>query len=226
MIRFSPRRAALRPLFLALTLSTSLTCPSWARAQAGEDLSALVTANRTDAAAADRLYRASVRRGELASVLTRLEALTRSGSPAARAAAGRLRAELLWQDGDRDGALAAVDAALAAEAGADSYRLKAELLDALGRVVEAVPLYRQAVALERDALVRQRIALRLAIIDAVRRPDTLLDYAKGTPVAERRRLADILALLGRPKAALGLAGAGGSVAERLTTAQWALAAGE
>ncbi|MEJ8630008.1 hypothetical protein P0F65_09670 [Sphingomonas sp. I4] len=226
MIRFSSRRSAFRPLLLALSLSTSLTCPSWAWAQAGEDLSTLVKANRTDFDAANRLYRASVKRGDLATVLAKVEALSQSGSPAARAAAGRLRAELLWQDGDREGALAAADAALANETGPDGYRLKAELLDALGRIAEAVPLYRQAQEQEHDRAVKRRIALRLAMIDAVRRPDTLLRYASDAPPAQARRLADILALLGRPKAALALGGSGGDVGDRLTAAQWALAAGE
>ncbi|MEG3090248.1 hypothetical protein [Sphingomonas sp. PB1R3] len=226
MIRFSSRRSAFRPLLLALSLSTSLTCPSWAWAQAGDDLSTLVRANRTDFDAANRLYRASVKRGDLATVLAKVEALSQSGSPAARASAGRLRAELVWQDGDREGALAAADAALANEAGADDYRLKAELLDALGRIAEAVPLYRQAEEQEHDPAVKRRIALRLAMIDAVRRPDTLLRYAKDAPPAQARRLADILALLGRPKAALALGGSGGDVGDRLTAAQWALAAGE
>ncbi|WP_343527048.1 hypothetical protein [Sphingomonas sp.] len=171
MIRFSPRRPAFRPLLLALFLSTSLTCPSWAWARTGEASSALEPANR---------------------------------------------AETLWKDGNRDGALAA----------AEDYRLKAELLDALGRVAEAVPVYRKAADMARDPAVKRRVALRLAIIDAVRRPDTLLNYARDASPAEARRLADILALLGRPKAALALAGTGGGVVERLTTAQWALAAGE
>lgn len=171
MIRFSSRRSALRPLLLALTLSTSLTGPSWAAAQAGRDRSAPV---------------------------------------------GVDRAEALWRDGDRAAALAA----------ATDDRRKAELLDALGRVAEAVPLYRLAAEQTRDPAARRRLLLRLAIIDAIRRPDTLLTYAKGASSAEARHLADILALLGRPKAALTLAGRGGSVAERLTVAQWALAAGE
>ncbi|MET3435535.1 hypothetical protein [Sphingomonas sp. 1185] len=185
MMRFSPRRSAFRSLLLALSLSSSLTGPSWAMARPVQ---------------------------------------TDGSNPSAPTDVRRV--ERLWRDGDRSGALAAADAALASAPSAEGYHLKAELLDALGRVAEAVPLYRQAEEREHDPVAKRRIALRLAIIDAVRRPDTLLGYAKGAPPARARRLADILALLGRPKAALALAGPGGDVGQRLAAAQWALAAGE
>lgn len=142
------------------------------------------------------------------------------GALAARAESPLTQAERIWRDGDRAKALAA------AEAVPGGDLLKAELLDALGRVAEAVPLYIKARDGERDAVRKRDIDLRLAIIAAVRRPETLLTQARNASPAQARRYADILALLGRPKAALTLAGTGGGVVEQLTVAQWALAAGE
>lgn len=129
-------------------------------------------------------------------------------------------ADQLWRGGDRAAALAAIPA------GADGDRLRAELLDALGRVAEAVPGYREALAATRDPAARRAIELRLAIIAGVRNPERLAAFAAGRPADARRHIADIVALLGRPKAALTLADAGGSVSDRLTRAQWALAAGD
>ncbi|MCI1142856.1 hypothetical protein MOP88_12105 [Sphingomonas sp. WKB10] len=100
------------------------------------------------------------------------------------------------------------------------------MLDSLGRVAEAVPVYREALAATRDPAARRAIELRLAIIAGVRNPERLAAFAAGRPADACRRIADIVALLGRPKAALALADAGGSVSDRLTRAQWALAAGD
>lgn len=168
------------------------------------------------------MIRFPVRRRAVRSLVLALSLTSSLTGPVLASAQGgilsaKADAATLWRNGDRAGALAA--------ATGDDL-LKAELLDALGRVGEAVPLYTRARDAAGDASVKRRIGLRLAIIAAVRRPETLLDYARQAPPAEARRLADILALLGRPRAALALAETGGGVVERLTTAQWALAAGE
>ncbi|MCE3544078.1 hypothetical protein LXJ56_28265, partial [Escherichia coli] len=103
---------------------------------------------------------------------------------------------------------------------------EAERLDADGRPAEALPLYRQTRDQASDPALRRRLALRIAIADAMRRPDTLVAFAKGKPPAEVRPIADVLALLGRPKAAFDLAGPGGTIADQLARTQWALAAGD
>lgn len=103
---------------------------------------------------------------------------------------------------------------------------EAERLDAEGHLAQALPLYRQARDQAQDAAQRRRLALRVAIAEAVRRPDTLVAFAAGMPVAQARPIADVLALLGRPQAAFALAGRGGTVAEQLARTQWALAASD
>lgn len=135
----------------------------------------------------------------------------------------RLLLTLCWSTSLTTPAVAAAQVAATAPTGPLAA---AERLDADGDLAEALPLYRTAQSEARDPTLRQRLALRIAIADAIRRPDTLVTFAAGQPPAAARRIADVLALLGRPKAAFDLAGAGGDVADRLARTQWALAAGD
>lgn len=162
------------------------------------------------------MSRSALRRHAFPSLLLALSLTSSLTAPAQAVAQNAVSSERLWRDGDRVKALAT--------AGDDL--LRAELLDAMGRVGEAAQLYTKVRDAARDPSVKWRIDLRLAIIAAVRRPETMLTYARQASPAEARRLADILALLGRPKVALALAGEGGGVVDRLTRAQWALAAGD
>lgn len=146
-------------------------------------------------------------------------AAAQTTAPAARSDV--VAAEASWRAGDPAGALAA----LATRTDPAASLLKAELLDAAGRVADAGALYRQVLPTA-DPALRRRIELRLAIIAALRRPDSLTAYAAQQPRDAQQRLAELLALLGRPKAALALAGEGTTLAARLTAAQWALAAGD
>lgn len=142
------------------------------------------------------------------------------GVAAGRTPAAPSAADRLWREGDAAAALAAANADPA------GMLLKAELLDAAGRVAEATPLYRQVRATTADATLRQRIDLRLAILDAVRRPDALTAFAADRSPSQRRALAEVLALLGRPGQALALAGPATTPVQRMTAAQWALGAGD
>ncbi|MEH3099108.1 hypothetical protein [Sphingomonas adhaesiva] len=103
---------------------------------------------------------------------------------------------------------------------------EAERLDAAGRLTESLQLYRRALDEARDPALRRRIAVRIAIAQAILRPDSLATFAADASAADKRHLADVLALLGRPGAAFALAGPGGGIVDRLARAQWALAAGD
>lgn len=146
-------------------------------------------------------------------------ATAQTATPSARS--DLAAAEASWRSGDP----ASARAALATRTDPAALLLKAELLDAAGCVAEAGALYRQVLPTA-DPALRRRVELRLAIIAALRRPDSLADYAAQQPRDAQHRLAEVLALLGRPKAALTLAGQGTTLAARLTAAHWALAAGD
>lgn len=216
------------PLLVALALTTSLTCPRLAAAQTAAETPARLSQDDLVPDEANRIYAQAVGRGDLPAVMAHLDALARTGPARQRATVALLRARLFWRMGDRESALAAVDASLAIEPGLDGDLARAELLDAQGAIADAITWYRKARAIATAPAVQRRIDLRLAILAAVRRPDTLQVFAAGKPPAEARHLADILELLGRPKAALDLARAapGDGVVDALKKTQWALSGGD
>ncbi|PVX29341.1 hypothetical protein DD559_08425 [Sphingomonas pokkalii] len=138
------------------------------------------------------------------------------------------RAQRQWEGGDRDGALAAIDAGLKTAPSPGGELVRAELLDALGESVAAEQAYRRARAAIGDPATQRRIDMRLAVMAAMRRPDTLVAFAASRPSSQARPLAQLLALLNRPRAALDRVAAdtAGELFEWLERTQWALAAGD
>lgn len=185
-------------------------------------------------------------------VIERLKAVAADEVAGAKRRFGSARglAYVLFQEGRIDEALASVDQALAIQRLPDLAFLRARLLDALDRVDEAIVAYRAASEATIDPSIRDRIALRLALLDAMR-PNTndapQPDDSSPAPASDAtesalfrlanqesatidfaNRAAVVLALLGRPREAISLYSARGEGSDRfkqeVRLAEWALAA--
>jgi hypothetical protein len=196
---------------------------------AGDTPEAIVAAPVFDHAALIRLYDAAVLGGTLPALQARLGILAGSAaSPHARARALLVAADLNWQAGDTDAAMAATDRALALAPGIDALLLKAELTDAAGAPAVTAEWYAKAQAASDNPVERGRIGLRLALLAAMRRPAALAEFARTQPAAVTDRIAPVLALLGDPASALALARppaqSRADLAVVLRQTEWALAA--
>ena len=152
-----------------------------------------------------------------------------TGSDVERAGRLYLASLLQWRHGDRDGALASVRAALQFGRHGELLRQEARLLDASGKIGEAIQVYREAVALL-SGEARLNTELRLALLIASDSEDIepLLSLAERGDDAFRNRIAMALSVLGYPGDAARLytlspnASAGQQLRDRLRLVEWAL----
>ena len=114
-----------------------------------------------------------------------------------------LASMLQWRHGQREAALASVGEALRMGRHGELLRHQGRLLEASGKIPEAVESYREAIPLLfGDA--RSNAELRLAILLAGDDIEPLLSLAERSGPAFRNRIAMVLAVLGHPGAAAGL----------------------
>ncbi|MCP3915531.1 MAG: tetratricopeptide repeat protein [bacterium] len=147
-----------------------------------------------------------------------------------RAGAKRLLADVLHRHGDLDQALDLV-AELAAETTDQGLLLQhARLLDAQGRIEQAIEAYERLLAVQPAADIEGFVRLRLAMMTMSRdaeHEDALAAFAVGTvDEALRNRAAVVLAVSERPQDAIELFVASGTETQRFRQearlAQWAI----
>lgn len=217
-----------KPLFLALTLVAGATAAHAAPAGQSAQASRRVTAgDRLDFAAVAKAHRQAVLADGLPGVYARLDAAVGAERPRALLT----KAAMKWQDGDLDAANLAVNAALDLGESLDAMLLKARLLDVQGQAGAAAVWYGKAREASRDPAERAFLDLRLAVIGVTgRKPQALVEFARGKSPELTGRAAAALGLLGDPKGAIGLysvqGDAGGVYAGEIRLAGWAIAAGD
>ena len=140
-------------------------------------------------------------------------------------------AHIHWRHGDQDGALGAVDSALALRETPDALLLKARLLDATGNPADATEWYRKAAEATDIAVEKEFIRIRLTMAEASNRNiDALVTLAGQGDPAFRNRAAITLALLGHADQALALydpaEASGNPFRQHVRVAQWAVDAGD
>ncbi|MGP7796835.1 tetratricopeptide repeat protein [Sphingomonas sp. CLY1604] len=221
-----------RTFVLALMLGVSFPTGTYAAVPAAEAadaaLAALIAAPRLDAAAVGRLYDRTLPSGEVGALHARLDAMARAEAQGdRRARILLLNAALFWREGDRTDALAATDAAITASPGTDAYMVRGELTE-ITDAGAAANWYRKARDSSTVAAERLRLGLRIALIAGLANPDALVAFAKSQPEASRGGMATVVALLGKPAAALALdpAGNSGGLTGALRDAEWAAAAAD
>lgn len=238
----APRPWRLTPLCLALALA----CGSSFAAAPVRPLSPLPRAasaadSRHDEALAarqaDEQYDQAVLSGRLSDTYRTLEAQADAASPAQRATLLLQMARLQWREGRWSDADETVDRALAAQASLAAWRFKGELLDAGGQPRQAVLWLSKARDATADARERERLGLRIAVMQATSGDaEALARFAQHAPTDQRWRAARVLGLLGQPGRALGLvetiptpakdAARGARWEAEMRMADWALGAGD
>jgi tetratricopeptide (TPR) repeat protein len=229
-------RITCRPLTLALVLGMAQPALAAAPAPAAqsparESLQDVLIAARFQPEAAERLYNNAVLAGTVDDLARRLQAAAQGTGepPAMQGRALLLKACVDWLRGDLEAAQEAVDRAQTLAPDADVWRLKAQVMDARGDDEGAVAWYDKAAQASADPATAAVLRLRVAVIRAMRKPETLAGFARSGSPALRRHVAVTLAVLGDPRDALDLYGpADGADAygDEIRMADWAIATGQ
>ncbi len=186
----------------------------------------------------DALYTlACAEHGEAGPLLEELQLLIADeAQPEARRRVARwTRAMILRRSGDFEGALAGVEEFALEEQNFEAKLQRAELLDARGKLEEAVGAYEELLPLVSDEEQETHVRLRLALLQMERgtdQQDALAEFAleEGRDRELRNRAAVVLALLERPADAIALYEVDEADPKRfrqeVRIAEWAVRAGD
>ncbi|KFZ38902.1 hypothetical protein HR45_00400 [Shewanella mangrovi] len=219
-------RFQLKPLVLALTLAAGYL-PSLHAAEVNDIAAQLTHAQPATLNTINQQYSHALVAGTSAAAL--LEALqqqlTQTMSAESKANVYLSMAVIRWHQGDISQAQRALSHSLAAETNAQNLALAAALADATGDKTNAIKQYQQLLSMTTDAALQQQVALKIALLRGDQ--SALNVYAKQYP-QQRLAVAAIMALQHQPKLASNLASdvATLNVSERLTLADWQLAAAQ
>ena len=200
-----PHGFALTLLLAALFLSSSTATAATALA---ELIASLETTGRYDPDKAAAVYREAMVGGTgIDRTVNRLRAYSRRAglSSQSRAACHLAIAHFMWRDGAIEAAVVAADDALRSSLDPGALLLKARLLDANGKVVQARDLYQRAAEAFGPGDEQWLIRVRLAMMDmSSRNVAALEELALQQEPVFRNQAAVVLALLGRPDRAIAL----------------------